>query len=148
MKWLWGAVMAVLIMLPAGAAAQEPPPEEDPFEDVFFAPEYIMMHRRAIDLTDEQRDAITRSIQDLQGQAISYQFELLEKQQDLIEVLSAERIDLDRAMDRTEQFLETENRVKRAQLELLIRIKNVLRPEQQRILMRIREEERGRGPEG
>ena len=65
--------------------------------------------------------AITRSIQDLQGRAVSYQLELLEENQDLLEILRAERIDLDRAMDQAEAFLNTENRVKKAQIELLIR---------------------------
>jgi len=42
-------------------------------------------------------------------------------------------------MDQVESFLDTENRVKKAQIELLIRIKNILTPEQQGILREIRE---------
>lgn len=139
----WGLMMAALLVLPYGGAAQEDGDEPDPFTDVFFAPEFIMQNRRAIDLTDEQRDAITGVIQEFQGRAVSSQFELLDEVQTLVEILSDAEVDLDRAMDQVDQFLDTENNVKRAQFELLIRIKNILTPEQQRILIEIRE---GRGP--
>ena len=139
MKWTLGWMVLALLAVPQPGAAQEGEAEPDPFSEVFFAPELIMMHRRAIDLTDEQRDAITGVIQEFQGRAISHQFELIDEQQTLIEILSDEEVDLDRAMDRLDQMLETENRVKRTQLELLIRIKNILTPEQQRELTEIRE---------
>lgn len=143
MIWRWGLMSVVLLALPLGGAAQEDREEPDPFTDVFFAPEFIMQHRRAIDLEDEQRDAITGVIQEFQGRAVSSQFELLDEVQTLVEILSDPDIDLDRAMDQVDQFLDTENNVKRAQFELLIRIKNILTPEQQRILIDIRE---GRRP--
>ena len=47
-----------------------------------------MQNRRAIDLTDEQRDAITGVIQEFQGRAVSSQFELLDEVQTLVEILS------------------------------------------------------------
>jgi len=139
MKWPVGVILLALVLAPQGGAAQEAAGEPDPFSEVFFAPELIMQNRRAIGLTDEQRDAITRVIQDLQGRAVSYQFELLDEVQTLVDVLSDEEVDIDRAMDQVEKFLDTENRVKQAQIELFIRIKNILTPEQQRILREIRE---------
>ncbi|MDH3222554.1 MAG: hypothetical protein OEO23_02470 [Gemmatimonadota bacterium] len=139
----WALLAAAFLVVPFGAAAQEREAEPDPFTDVFFAPEFIMQNRRAIDLTDEQRDAITSVIQEFQGRAVSSQFELLDEVQTLVEILSDPDVDLDRAMDQVDQFLDTENDVKRAQFELLIRIKNILRPDQQRILLDIRE---GRRP--
>lgn len=138
MKWPLGIILLAALFAPGVIQAQERDVEPDPYAEVFFAPEFIMRHRRAIDLTDEQRDAITQEIQDLQGRAVSYQFELLDEQQSLIEILDEDEVDIDRAMDQIEEYLETENRVKRAQLELLIRIKNILRPEQQNILREIR----------
>lgn len=139
----WSLLAAVFLVVPCGAAAQESGAEPDPFTDVFFAPEFIMQNRRAIDLTDEQRDAITSVIQEFQGRAVSSQFELLDEVQTLVEILSEPEVDLDRAMDQVDQFLDTENDVKRAQFELLIRIKNILSPDQQRILLDTRE---GRRP--
>lgn len=130
---------ALLAFVPLGAAAQDTRSEPDPFSEVFFAPELIMQHRRAIELTDEQRDAITGVIQEFQGRVLSHRFELLDEVQTLVELLSNDDVDLDRAMDQVEQFLQTENDVKRSQFELLIRIKNILTPAQQRTLLDIRE---------
>ena len=139
MKWPIGWMLLAFLVIPLGGAAQEGAGESDPFSEVFFAPELIMQNRRAIDLTDEQRDAITGLIQDFQGRAASSQFELLDEVQTLVDILSDEEVDIDRAMDQVEQFLDTENQVKKAQIELLIRIKNVLTSDQQRILLDIRE---------
>ena len=120
---------------PLGAQA----PEERPFEETLFAPELIMQHRRAISLTDEQRDTISRLIQELQGRIVSLQWELLDEMQSLTETVERPRVDLDRAMDQLDAALDTEKRIKQANLELLIRIKNVLSPEQQATLQQLRE---------
>jgi Spy/CpxP family protein refolding chaperone len=141
-QWI---VVLGLLFVPAAAAAQVPPQEENPLEGVLFEPEVVMLHRRAIGLTDEQRDAISRMIQDLQGKAVGLQWELLDQMQTLKEILQGPRIDQDRALDQLERALETEKRIKRAHLELLIRIKNVLTEEQQRELTRLRERDAGGG---
>jgi len=57
--------------------------------------------------------------------------------------LERPRVDLDRALDELDSVLETEKEVKQAHLELLIRIKNVLEPEQQEALTRLRSEDGG-----
>ena len=127
----------------SGLSAQVPEADVDGFFRVLFPPELIMQHRRAIDLTDEQRDAISRMIQELQGEVVSLQWELLDDMQELTEVLDRPRVDLDRALDQLDTVLEREKRVKQAHLEMLIRIKNVLRPDQLEELARLRDEGAG-----
>lgn len=127
-----------LLLTPAVAAAQTESQEENPLADVLFEPELVMQHRRAIGLTDEQRDAISRMIEDLQGRTVRLQWELLDEMESLKEILQRPRIDQDRALDQLERVLEKEKGIKRAHLELLIRMKNVLTPEQQRELTRLR----------
>lgn len=137
-------LVAALAVVPAPAAGQDAPPqEEDAIARVVFEPELIMRHGRAIGLDDEQRDAISRMIRDLQGEAVSLQWELVEHTQVLAEILQASRVDQDRALDQLDRVLETEKKIKQAQLELLIRIKNVLRPEQQAELTRLRARDSG-----
>lgn len=141
----------VLLVLAAGSlapglGAQEAPPGEPPrFEDVLYPPELIMQHRRAIELSDRQRDAISQHIEDLQGRIVRLQWELADQMDELTGALRQPRVDLDLALDRLEAALETEKRIKQAHLEALIRIKNVLRREQQAELDRLRE--RRPGPE-
>lgn len=104
-----------------------------------------MQHRRAIGLTDEQRDAASRLIQELQGRVVSLQWELLDEIESLTEALEGPRVDLDLAMDRFSEVLERESEIKRVHLELLVRLKNLLTPEQQAELARLRAAEAGGG---
>ena len=104
-----------------------------------FTPEEIMQNRRAIDLNDEQRDGITRLIQDLQGEMVGLQWRLLDETEAVKEALEGPRVDLDKVMDRFGKALDTEMDIKRVHLELLIRIKNILTPSQQEELLRLRE---------
>jgi Spy/CpxP family protein refolding chaperone len=140
------ALAVALVAAPtAPSSAQEPPApttqgavQGDPIFQALFPPELIMQHRRAIGLTDEQRDAISQLIQELQGRVVRLQWELLDEIQQLTEVMSTPRVDLDRALDQLDSVLETEKSIKQAHLEMLVRIKNLLTPEQQTSLERLR----------
>ncbi|HEX6558216.1 MAG TPA: hypothetical protein VF021_02115 [Longimicrobiales bacterium] len=122
------------------AAAQAAPKQEtDPFATVLFPPELIMQHARAIRLTDEQRATITRSIEQLQSRVVRMQWQLSEQVQALRETLARPQVDQDRAIDQLNRVLDTEKDIKKAHLETLIRIKNVLRREQQNELARLRD---------
>lgn len=138
-------IVFFLLGIAAPLGAQNTPVQsaEGSFEEKLFAPELIMQHRRAIDLTDEQRDAISRLIQELQGKVVRLQWELLDEVESLNQTLEGDRVDLDRAMDQLNRTLDTEKEIKQAHLELLIRMKNVLRPEQQQILRRLRNQAGG-----
>jgi Spy/CpxP family protein refolding chaperone len=136
--------LVALALMPGALMAQTEEESEDPFASVLFTAEEIMQHRRAIGLNDEQRDAITRLIEELQGRAVGLQWRLLDETQSVKEALEGPRVDLDRVMDRFRKALDTEMDIKRAHLELLVRIKNILTPEQQDELKRLR----GQGFEG
>lgn len=129
---------SLLVAAPLQAQDEATGLAEDPLFATLFPPELIMQHRRAIGLTDQQRDQISRLIQDLQGEAVALQWELLDEVQQLGEITSPPRVDLDRALDQIEEVLDTESRMKRAHLEMLVRIKNLLTPEQQRMLEELR----------
>lgn len=135
-------VLAAGLASAAPALAQQPPQapavQADPLFDALFPPELIMQHRRAIGLTDEQRDAISQMIGELQGRVVRLQWDLLDEMQRLTELMAAPRIDLDRALDQLDGVLETEKQIKQAHLEMLARIKNLLTPEQQATLERLR----------
>src|SRR5262245_27333383 len=123
----------------AQAQATAPKQEADPFAAVLFPPELIMQHARAIRLNDEQRAAITKLIEQAQGRVIGMQWQLAEQVQALRETLGKTKVDQDRAVDQLNRVLDTEKSIKKAHLEMLIRIKNVLRAEQQAQLARLRD---------
>ena len=136
-RWLLACVCALMCAAPT-AAQNAPKPEADPFAAVLFPPELIMQHARAIRLNDEQRAGITRQIEQLQSRVVRMQWQLNEQVQALRETLARPRVDQDRAIDQLNRVLDTEQEIKKAHLEMLIRIKNVLRPEQQNELARLR----------
>ena len=133
-------VIAVSMSVSMPAAAQDPSAEvgQDPLFQTLFPPELIMQHRRTIGLDDEQRDAISRLISDLQGRVLSLQWELMAEVEQLGTVTSPPRVDLDRALDQMDAVLGLEGEIKQAHLEMLVRIKNLLTPEQQRRLEELR----------
>ena len=137
---VFAAVCPLSLLLGATSAAAQgaPKQEADPFATVLFPPELIMQHARAIRLTDEQRGAITRQIEQLQSRVVRMQWQLSEQVQALRETLARPRVDQDRAIDQLNRVLDTEKSIKQAHLEMLIRIKNVLKPEQQSELGRLR----------
>lgn len=137
------AVAALGVAIPATselAAQEQSAVQEDPLFQTLFPPELIMQHRRAIGLTDEQRDAISQMIQQLQGRVVRLQWELLDEVQQLTESMDAPRVQLDRALDQLDAVLDTEREIKQAHLEMLVRIKNLLTPDQQATLERLREQ--------
>src|SRR5688500_15816968 len=120
---LAGLFMLGMLFGSAPAAAQTAPRhEEDPFAAVLFPPELIMQHARAIRLSDEQRTAITRLIAQLQERVLGMQWQLAEQVQALKVTLSASRVDQDRALDQLNRVLDTEKGIKKAHLEMLLRI--------------------------
>ena len=134
---------ALIASVPANAAElsaqQQPTVQQDPLFQTMFPPELIMQHRRAIGLTDEQRDAISQLIQQLQGRVVRLQWELLDEMQRLTETMSATRVQLDLALDQLDEVLDTEREIKQAHLEMLVRIKNLLSADQQTTLDRLRQ---------
>jgi Spy/CpxP family protein refolding chaperone len=128
----------VLGSVPATAQGVPPRQEADPFAAVLYPPELIMQHARAVRLSDDQRSAITELIQQVQQRVLGLQWQLAEQVQALKQTLAGARIDQDRAIDQLNRVLETEKTIKQAHLEMLVRIKNLLRPEQQAELARLR----------
>ncbi len=118
---------------PQALLAQEEAPAagEDPLFRTLFPPELIMQHRRTIGLNDEQRDAISRLISDLQGRVLGLQWELAAEVEELAVITGRPRVDLDRALDQMDSVLEKEKDIKQAHLEMLVRVKNILTTEQQ-----------------
>ncbi len=138
MRHLSRSLLLVLFVLMPGALSGQSEGSDDPFAALLFTPEEIMLHRRAIDLNDEQRDGITRLIEELQGRMVGLQWRLLDETESVKEALEGPRVDLDRVMDRFRKAMSTETDIKRLQLELLIRIKNILTRTQQEELLRLR----------
>jgi Spy/CpxP family protein refolding chaperone len=110
-------------------AAQQP--GDDPLAALLFPPELVMQHQGDIGLKPEQRTTITRAIGELQGKALDVQWRMQEATGQLAALLAKRSIDQSSALAQVDTVLNLEREMKRAQLTLLILIKNTLTPEQQ-----------------
>jgi Spy/CpxP family protein refolding chaperone len=143
-------VVAALLLVPALARGQglgEPRMGPPAFLKELFLPAQVMEHQREIELTDDQRQAITREMTATQQKILELRWKLEEKGEALGKLLSEPRVDEKAALARAGEVLDLERQMKQAHLELLVRIKNQLTPKQQEKLRELRPRDRhfGRG---
>ena len=147
---------ALLLTLGVTARAQEPicvidgarrPPQEcgmaaakadDPLARYLFPVELVMAHQQAIGLTERQRMAIQQAVKDAQGKFVDVQFAMSGEVEKLPRLLSASSPDESDVLDEVDRVLGLEREIKRAQLTLMVRIKNQLTDQQQAALQRLR----------
>ena len=141
------AVFFILLATPLLAAAQpmDPPMGGGPpgmggpsFLENVFPPGLIMRHQSDIGLTDAQRETITKHMEDAQKALVTLQWDVERESGKLGKLLAAERIDEAAALRQADQVMSAEERLKKAHLTLLIRIKNALTPAQQMKLQQLR----------
>ncbi len=130
-----------LLLLPAGAAAQHAGHES--LEQHVFTPEAVMRAGDHIDLSSDQRAAITEAIRDFQRNELELEWEMQDENQRLVELMRTARVDETAALAQAAAVMDVETRVKQAHLSMLVRIKNLLTVEQQETLREmIRDEQR------
>ena len=124
---------AIILLLGAASAvaAQEPEPE---FAKHLFPPELVMQHQQNLRLTPEQRTSITQAIRDLQLKVVDLQWKMQDEGQKLTELVEGSRVDEAQTLAQVDRVLGIEREIKRAHMALLVRIKNLLTPEQQEAL--------------
>ena len=142
-RWILCSLLATTFVAPAVAQDSQgywggEPSGEDRIGEALFAPDLVMQNRQRVGLTSEQWTEISEAIRELQRDIVDLEWDILEASQGLIELLEAPRVDEAAALTQVDQVLSMERAIKRAQLGLLIRIKNVLTPEQQFQLRELR----------
>ena len=111
---------------------------EDPLARHLFPLELVMAHQQAIGLTDRQRSAIQEAVKEAQGKFVDVQFTMSADMERLQRLLSGTSPDEARVLEQVDRVLSLEREVKRAQLALMVRIKNELTEQQQAALQRLR----------
>ena len=97
-----------------------------------------MQHQNALGLTEEQKGAIRGEIGKAQGRFLDIQWQLQAAVESLVALVKQPTADETEVMTRLDKVLTLERDIKRAQLELLVRIKNRLNADQQAKLRQLR----------
>ena len=143
------AIALTLACLGARSANADPTMDMGPhrgptFLRQLFMPTAVMRYQTEIGLTDAQRTTITNDITEAQKRVVDLRWQLEAKDAAFGKVLGADKIDEQAAMAQAAELMTLEEQMKRVHLELLIRVKNALTPEQQAKLRTLAPPRRGR----
>ena len=134
-----GILLCAILFVGTVAAAQSPSPAAtDDLAQNLFTPELIVKYRQDIGLDDSQSKSLKELVQKAQGRFLDLQWDMQAEAGKLAQLLRVSRIDESAAIAQADKVLSMEREVKKAQLTLLVRIKNLLTPAQQDKLVELR----------
>ena len=134
----------VLLSLSALAAApvtaQAPgQPTPDPFARYLYSPDLVLDNQLALKLSEQAKSQIKDAMLEAQKRFLGLQFLMSQETETLKNLLRIGKVDEAAVLKQIDQMLGIEREMKRAQLSLMIKVKNTLTPEQQTLLDKIRE---------
>jgi Spy/CpxP family protein refolding chaperone len=104
----------------------------------FFSPEVVLKNQIALGLSEDQIVAIKNLLHEAHGRVLDYQTDLDRATERLHAAMEAPQVDEASAMAAAEDAMKLEAEVKKAHLELMLRIKNLLTEAQQAELMKMK----------
>lgn len=134
-------VFVFMLGLNGPLLAQQPP---DPLAEQFFPPELVMQNQQALGLSEEQKNVLKAELQQAQARFNELQWQLQSEVETLADLGRQDRVDEPRVLAQLDKILNVERGIKRAQVTLIVRIKNTLTVEQQSRLREIRKKAQGK----
>jgi len=128
---------AALFFLPFVALAQSQP-ADDPFARYLYPPELIMAHSQELGLGDKQRETIKSEVTKAQSRFFDLQWQTKEEGDKMLKLLQQSPLDETKILEQADRVMSLEREIKRTHLALLIRLRNLLTPEQQAKLQQFR----------
>jgi Spy/CpxP family protein refolding chaperone len=123
-------LLLLVLSIPA-AAAEAPSPGDDPLARHLFPPERVMGHAQEIGLDDTQRTAIRKEVQKAQSKFLDLQFDIQTEMETMVRLVKENSVDEPKVLAQLDRVLSLEKEIKKTQISLLVRIKNILTPAQQ-----------------
>ena len=114
-----------------GMMQQAGPPRGDPLMENFFPPELVMRHQKEIGLTADQQKAIRAEMLKTAPKFMELQWQQSEEEEAMQALVKEGHPDEKAVLAQLDKLMSVENELKRVQLGNLVRIKNILTPEQQ-----------------
>jgi hypothetical protein len=133
-------LVAVLLSALGSSAlpAQTPKAGEDALAQLLFDPQLVLKHAKEIRLESSQRAAIVAAIKTAQGNILDRQLQMAESYEELLKAVQGTRVEEQATVTMAGKVLGLEREVKQEQLQLLIRVKNVLNQAQQEQLQALK----------
>jgi len=132
-------VLILTLLIGTAAAAQSPSvAAPDEIAQNLFPPDLVLKYRDVIGLDEAQSKSLKELVHKAQGRFLDLQWDMQGETGKLTELLHLPRIDEAAALAQVDKVLAMEREVKKAQISLLIEIKNLLTPTQQQKLIELR----------
>ncbi len=122
---------AFLLLNSQSLMAQSNSEDQDPLQKYIYPPELIMNNQQKIGLSDEQREKIIAIVNESQEKFNVFQWDLQSQSEIFVGIIKQENVDEVKALEQLDNILALEEKIKKTQISLFIRIKNQLTPEQQ-----------------
>lgn len=140
------SILAFAFVLSAASLAAQghppghrgPGPALDDWGRNFFPPELVMQHQSEIGLQDAQRAALTSAVQQAHAKFMDVQWKLSAEGEKMGRLLQGTQVGETQVLEEVDRILALEREIKRAQISLMVRIKNTLTAAQQAKLAEIR----------
>jgi len=138
--WKQMKLTLLVLALVAGAAmAQGPGGDKDVFRGKLFAPDIILQHQDELNLSREQFTKIRAAVVEVQANVAEHEWDLREAYQRVLSDLDEKPVDADKVLQHVQAVLEAENEVKKLQMGMLIKLRNLLTDEQMAYLRSVRD---------
>jgi len=125
-----GLLCLLAIVSLAGGAALAADNPKDVFKGKLFAPNIILENRDQLNLSKEQFTAIRAAVVEVQAGIAEHEWDMQEAYQALMLELDKSPVDEDKVLEFAGRALLAENQVKKKQMAMLVRLKNLLTEEQ------------------
>ena len=121
---------------PQGGVQQMPPNKTQVcgLNENFFTPEMVMQNQLSLNLSDEQKSSIKKTMKESVLSFTDLQWQQSVKQEAMVLLLKQEKVDEAKAVSQLEKLLVIENEIKKLHLSSLIKVKNLLTADQQATL--------------
>ena len=123
-------ILCLLVIASLGMGAAIAAEPKDVFKGKLFAPNVILENRDELQLSKEQFTAIRAAVVDVQGGVAEHEWDMQEAYQALLLELDKSPVSEDKVLEYSSAALLAENQVKRKQMVMLVRLKNLLTAEQ------------------
>jgi Spy/CpxP family protein refolding chaperone len=124
-------ILAAALLSTVALAESAETPKDDPFARYLYPPDRVMSHAMEIGLDDAQKTSIKNEVQKAQSKFLDLQFEMQGESEKMVRLLQEKPVNETSVLAEVDRILGLEKEIKKAQISLLIRIKNTLTPSQQ-----------------
>ncbi len=126
----FASIILVVIACFGIATAMAAGPKDDVFKGKLFPPNVILENQEELGLSKDQFTKIRAAVVEVQGNVAEYEWDMREAYAKLMAELDQSPVDEDRVLEHANTALLAENQVKKQQMRMLVRLKNLLTEEQ------------------